>query len=350
MEDWNAAVMAGACIGPQVCAMPLCPLPLIHVQTVNMALCGFKMSGHPDALEASVLWATASRDEHGVDDDGTDYRRTYDYETTSNYDPAAAPICQRGHLAGTYVDASTGWATSARLVLTTDETTTLTLDGLSDGDNLVTGAEVNVFTDYTAIPPDTTTTTGTNTAPFPDLFSLASIQTWSGASLVLSGTNGTYTVTGSIDYTDAYTPEAAAAAISTAELIDPEWEDSASNVIVSAAVTMASDDTRITAAGGVRGRYRLEVPGDYTGSYYKWTWDTVFFPEDDSAPTVLESRLTDTWSGPGSPGSPDTYATPWRDSPSMPSPGEVRIVNASFSCRRTAWGWKPQTIGEAVDV
>ncbi|MEI6606592.1 MAG: hypothetical protein WCP35_14890 [Verrucomicrobiota bacterium] len=105
-------------------------------------------------------------------------------------------------------------------------------------------------------------------------------------------------------------------------------------------------------------RYRWKIPTDFTGSYFKITWDVVFFPKgykaDDSnspSPSAINRDLTVTWKGPGDPDDPQSWlASDWRAMNPPAQPGETRLVNVRFECYHSPYGNKPQVTGEAVDL
>ena len=105
-------------------------------------------------------------------------------------------------------------------------------------------------------------------------------------------------------------------------------------------------------------RYRWKIPTDFKGTYFKITWDEVYFPPDydpdnpDSPqPSPVNRDLTVTWEGPGDPEDPQSWmATDWRALNPPDQPGETRLVNIRFECYHTPYGNKPQVTGEAVDL
>ena len=106
-------------------------------------------------------------------------------------------------------------------------------------------------------------------------------------------------------------------------------------------------------------RYRWKIPTDFTGTYFKITWDEVFFPQgydpDDSnspQPSPLNRDLTATWEGPGDLEDPQSWeASDWRTLNPPDQPGESRVVNVRFQCYRSPdFGNKPQITGEAFDL
>ena len=98
-------------------------------------------------------------------------------------------------------------------------------------------------------------------------------------------------------------------------------------------------------------RYRWKIPTDFTGTWFKITWDEVFFPQSGQ-PSALNRDLTVTWEGPGNPDDPSSWeASDWRTLNPPDQPGESRVVNIRFQCYRSPhFGNKPQITGEACDL
>ncbi len=105
-------------------------------------------------------------------------------------------------------------------------------------------------------------------------------------------------------------------------------------------------------------RYRWKIPSHFTGTYFKITWDEVFFPPDydpqspdGPQPSPISRDLTATWEGPGDPDDPQSWvAADWRAMNPPDQPGETRVVNIRFECYNSPYGNKPQVTGEAVDL
>ena len=98
------------------------------------------------------------------------------------------------------------------------------------------------------------------------------------------------------------------------------------------------------------GRNRWVVPDTWEGSYFKITWDVVFFPEGGD-PVAVSTDNTWEWAGPGDPEDPDSWKSGWYEIPAPVQLGENRIVNIRFLCyKSTMLGVKPQITGEAVDL
>lgn len=80
-------------------------------------------------------------------------------------------------------------------------------------------------------------------------------------------------------------------------------------------------------------RYRLIVPSTHLGSYFKVTWDLIFFPSGTGPRLRIARDLTWVWTGPGSQAAPngDTWKSPWFEIPIPTAPGETRVVNVRYS-------------------
>jgi hypothetical protein len=116
--------------------------------------------------------------------------------------------------------------------------------------------------------------------------------------------------------------------------------------------TCADAESRNASLGAAitKARFRWVIPDTWAGSHFKITWDVVFFPEDESAPTVIATDQTWTWIGPGDPEDADTWKSEWHEVPVPTAPGETRVVNIRFECYQGPYGNKPQITGEAYDI
>jgi hypothetical protein len=97
-------------------------------------------------------------------------------------------------------------------------------------------------------------------------------------------------------------------------------------------------------------KFRWTIPDTHEGSYFKITWDEVFFPTDESTPTVVNADKTWTWEGPGDPDDDDTWKSGWYELAPPSTPGEVRVVNVRFECYEGPYGTRPQTTGESYAI
>jgi len=120
------------------------------------------------------------------------------------------------------------------------------------------------------------------------------------------------------------------------------WSDCADGV------TGASADVTAIAA-----RFRIRVDDSHGGTWFRASWDLVFFPADGSDPEVVALDQTAEWTGPGAGVQDDAswlFPGGWREIPLPDRPGEVRIVNFRFECYRGPYGNLPQTTGEGYDI
>ena len=95
-------------------------------------------------------------------------------------------------------------------------------------------------------------------------------------------------------------------------------------------------------------RYRWKIPADFTGTYFKISWDILFEPAVGESSLEAEG-VTWVWTGPGNPEdeTDESWFSDWNEL-SMPSaPGKKRVVNIRFECYRSPYGNKPQVTGEA---
>ena len=103
-------------------------------------------------------------------------------------------------------------------------------------------------------------------------------------------------------------------------------------------------------------RFRWIVPNTFEGAFFKITWDVLEEPDgwDDPSPTVFRSFYLEdqTWefTGPGDPGDPESWKSPWIEIPPPDVGGTRRIVNIRFQCiRSTKLGTLPPDVfGEAI--
>ena len=115
-------------------------------------------------------------------------------------------------------------------------------------------------------------------------------------------------------------------------------------------------------------RYRLGVPPDYAGSYYKAEWDEVLFPQGYDAripdPNYTPPAQQPPGGWPPVPTIPDPAApqpslvshksweysedefSEWFEVAAPDVRGEIRIRNLCVIAYRTPWGTRPQYVGE----
>ena len=104
---------------------------------------------------------------------------------------------------------------------------------------------------------------------------------------------------------------------------------------------------------GRKSRYRWKIPTSHEGTFFKITWDVLFFPDDvNLKPSFIEHDKTWKWSGPGNKDDHEgeSWKGPWNEIPVPVKSGECRIVNIRFECYgKTPYGNKPQITGEGYE-
>jgi hypothetical protein len=99
-----------------------------------------------------------------------------------------------------------------------------------------------------------------------------------------------------------------------------------------------------------KARFRWVIPEAHGGTYFKITWDVVFFPTSGSPVLISANQTWDDWEGPGDPEDADSWKSGWYEIDPPEEPGEVRVVNIRFECYQGPYGNKPQITGEAYDI
>lgn len=119
-----------------------------------------------------------------------------------------------------------------------------------------------------------------------------------------------------------------------------------------------------------KSRYRWKIPASWTGTYFKITWDIVFFPDgwdatiddpdyvppdplpdppppipqipdpDATPPSFISEDLTYEWTG-------GDRTSGWYEIDVPTEEGESKVMNVRFLCYRSPYGSKPQTTGDA---
>ena len=104
-------------------------------------------------------------------------------------------------------------------------------------------------------------------------------------------------------------------------------------------------------------KYRWVVPGTWTGSYFKITWDVLEEPDGWNAnpPTAARSFVSQdntwVWTGPGDQDDPDSWKSAWHDLGMPAVKGKRRIVNVRYECYKSSrLGLKPHATGDAVEL
>jgi hypothetical protein len=199
--------------------------------------------------------------------------------------------------------------------------------------------DTTVFTDYDEDPPAVTTTYDYNTV-------ITTIYVYVGG--------GTTTETDVYELPQTYT-EWLADTLAAVNAAMTDFNDCALGTLCvsSTAVTAEPETTGSTLyLTATKARFRWVIPDTWTGSYFKITWDVVFFPDDESTPTVVALDETwDDWTGPGDPEDADAWKSGWYEIDPPEETGETRIVNVRYECyRSTRLGIKPQITGEAYEI
>lgn len=95
-------------------------------------------------------------------------------------------------------------------------------------------------------------------------------------------------------------------------------------------------------------RFKWVISNVHEGTYFKISWDIVFFPT--TGDPELVSSDTWEWAGPGDPEDEETWKSAWYEIPVPTEDGENRVVNIRFECYRGPYGAVPQVTGEAVTI
>lgn len=94
-------------------------------------------------------------------------------------------------------------------------------------------------------------------------------------------------------------------------------------------------------------RAKWQVPADYTGSYFKITFDVVFYPTVGD-PSFVTEDITYEWEGPLDPGDEATRLIAEYTIPVPTSLGQNHIRNFRYeNTRGTIFGIRPQVVGDS---
>jgi hypothetical protein len=292
LDDWNAI------IGQCCCEMPSCPAPtqVCEDRSVLWEACGWNYQN----FQAANGQAEA---------DGWDFE-----------DDVPCP------------DRARIWNTVTRTVTSTnpeDETVVFTV-------SIIPGTDC----DLSGIP-NNNTSSGDSGAG-----SLIEVDTYSGGvfSGSLSADGFDYGLT--LVFSDQLLPDIPSLLT---DLEGEAWDEEGGCIAAFVATYALCDDVesdQVIEAEITQSRFKWVIPDTWTGSYFKITWDVVFFPADESTPTILLTDQTWEWTGPG-----PTWDSGWYTLDPPEEPGEVRVVNVRYECyRSTAFGGKPQVTGEAYEI
>jgi hypothetical protein len=366
LDDWNLVLAGCGC-----CPMPECPVPLVVCEAAEVKLCSFRIFDdapklHPVTEENLILYGRIFYTRQEASEGR--YRQSYQGEGsgTYRYVPAAlgaAELCKGDVLHSWVDDRRVYWDDDQTAVLSSEQNTESAsgpvVGGVVAGENALVSKEWdslgNLTSDVTEV---SAISVGFRWLPAP--LTGGAWEWGAGPVLVYDTEFGGDADGGSavLSFLDVYDAGGAAAAMAVAE--DLDWQ--AGDVCAARMVlALAEDGVRLLAASGRRVRRKFRVPVTHAGSWFKVSWDYVFFPagydEDDPegpAPEVVSLNHSDEWEGPGEGGQEDgswDFSGGWHDVPMPPRAGEVRMVNIRYECyRSTRFGTRPQVMGEAVEL
>ena len=349
LGDWNAI------LGQCCCEMPACPVPTKECESITKEVCGHSLPVHDDNEPGDECRRFAVKTSHFAEtleyDNGADPADTASRTWTGDHVKTfavVAGVCEntftaaddqneesrnRNEVIGAWeiivVDATSSASTGVACTVAGTITQTTDYDDPETEDEVLVGDANGVATLCAAeeyFPDNTWTKAGlvytVNDDPVPvDEFSVET-------------RNLTVTYSGEIDATshlDAY-----------------DFGDHATG-----AECVAENDCGTL----TKVRLRWVVPSDFEGSYFKVTWDEVFFPEgyapedpESPQPELVNGDETLEWTGPGDPEVAGSWKTGWHEIKPPAEAGEVRVVNVRFECYRSRFGAKPQVTGEAYEI
>lgn len=352
LAEWNDILNSCGC-----CPMPECPVPEIEAESIEIPACGFSLPTHDDVTpeQAANHYRTAlhkTESTYGwpseTTQDGTVWEGTQSgnrtttttvesYYGTTGCSTRTISTSDDGTDSDTYTDpagtssqsSSTSYNSSSSLGAACSGTNSWTLTWTGPYWGAGAGSD-----------------SGTEAWDYCETISHSPDNDWSFADLTftrtetISGIDYTYTVT--------YTPVSKDDVLE--DLDEKTFPDDA-NGSTPIAELMVHPDFEEIFEGARKCRFRWNIPEEWEGSYFKITWDVVFFPAAGGTPTAVSADATWVWSGPGDPEDPDSWKSGWYPINVPTSPGESRIVNIRFECyRSTKLGLKPQVTGEAVDL
>jgi len=344
LDDLNQ-ILAQCC-----CEMPECPLPTKECESMVAAV---GSAGFFDTADTS--WIIYRRHKfilafsETFNDGFTDYTASANETSVEEYTATFSGSINSGEGGCTVFDATleetcTTEGTATRTykfdgsTLTFTETKNRTqTSGTVPGDPCE-WTDTTVFTDYDVDPPDVTTSYDYNV----------------GITTIYPYVGGTTTETDVYELPQTYT-EWLADTVAAVDAAMTDFDGCASGTacIASTVVTAEPETTGGTLyLTATKARFRWVVPDTWEGSYFKVTWDVVFFPTDESTPTVIATDQTwDDWTGPGDPDDEATWKSGWYELTPPETAGQVRVVNVRYECyRSTRLGIKPQITGEAYEI
>ena len=344
LEDWNA-ILEQCC-----CPMPECPLPVIECKGISASA---QPDGYfdPDATEWIIYRKLTEKVElSGSYDDGFGTTITANGHETQTYENPgwfAGSINNIG--SGCYVwENATVYTCSTALSQTTSSsisTTTVTRTDLfgtlipdSDPPEYydVCAWRDRIFTDY--VDPGTPDTE----------------EFFGGVSITSYGFPGgfTYSTTYSFPQTFAEWKSGVLDEVIAKIAIADEscWVEGACQSTLSISPDTPANPSQIVGVSMHAVRFRFVIPSEFTGAYFKVTWDVAFFPTGGGAASAILENQTWEWTGPGDPEVEDSWVSEWFDLDPPSEEGAARVVNIRYECYRTPqFGNKPQITGEGVD-
>lgn len=354
LEDWN---LVNCC-----CGMPVCPVPVVVAESVygEMADRGFVDPADPPGVWNRHLkhMQTLSETVHtGYTDpetgegytDNIDWVGTTGEEYDSYYFGGIAGVgCQTWTPISTTICTNGGARTWSNFGRPGGEPDTAGGITVADVSGLPTRSNPSINH-----PPCTFELTETSqTTSYDSETSTWSVHTATSYSVTTSippsGYNNTPVTAYSLSITWADWKAGARA------LLDPEMVFSDDACVTSDAPAISiyeADEPVDNGSAGLtltKARYRWQIPATHLGSYFKITWQILTTPTD-CEPT-LGDDITQVWTGPGDPESPDgdSWLTEWNDLDPPSVPGSTKIVNIRFECYTSAkFGHRPQVTGEA---
>lgn len=351
LDDWNLVLTGCDC-----CPMPPCPLPTRECESISKTLCGFELPDHPgnSAADACLRFATRQSSKYTSHHfgDGLDPESTVTGSTDSKYIETKViegGVCvSHWEIIETVAKVEISYARQFGEVIYTKRITDNYVWLESDtSPAYVEGTVSEQDYDFTNGDPDgdVTIVSGNDVIAIRghNASSLSPDATWNSGNWLYwksfpgDDENSDHTVS----FKDPLIGPAALEG----------YEFPADN-------TGEQCSSELGCGTATKSRFRWVIPDTWAGSYFKITWDEVFFPVgydplDPESPQPYGSKINETWEwpGPGVPGDEDTWKSGWYVIDPPNSPGQIRIVNIRYECyRSTKFGTKPQVTGEAVEL